>query len=139
MVDFIVMFLMAIFIFKVPLKGGFAILALGSLVYVTATTGYGMVVSAFARTQIAALFGTVILTILPASMFSGMSTPVSSITGMGRVMGRLFPMTYYLPISVGAFTKGLSFPDLTVYLVQLSLFVPALTLLSLLLLRKQEK
>ncbi|WP_294533212.1 ribosome-associated ATPase/putative transporter RbbA [uncultured Rhodoblastus sp.] len=139
MVDFVVMFLMAIFIFKVPLKGGFAILALGSLVYVTATTGYGMVVSAFARTQIAALFGTVILTILPATMFAGMSTPVSSITGMGRVMGRLFPMTYYLPISVGAFTKGLGFADLTIYLAQLVLFVPALTLLSLLLLRKQEK
>jgi ribosome-dependent ATPase len=98
-----------------------------------------MVVSAFTRTQIAALFGTTILTILPATMFSGMSTPVSSITGMGRAMGRLFPMTYYLPISVGAFTKGLGFADLTVYLLQLSLFVPALTLLSLLLLRKQEK
>jgi ribosome-dependent ATPase len=139
MIDFIVMFLMAIFIFQVPLKGGFAILALGSLVYVTATTGYGMVVSAFARTQIAALFGTVILTILPATMFAGMSTPVSSITGMGRVMGRFFPMTYYLPISVGAFTKGLGFADLSFYLLQLSLFVPALTVLALLLLRKQEK
>jgi ribosome-dependent ATPase len=139
MIDFIVMFLMAIFIFQVPLKGGFAILALGSLVYVTATTGYGMVVSAFARTQIAALFGTVILTILPATMFAGMSTPVSSITGVGRVMGRFFPMTYYLPISVGAFTKGLGFADLSFYLLQLSLFVPALTVLSLLLLRKQEK
>ncbi len=84
MIDFVIMFLMAIFIFKVPLKGGFAILALGSLVYVAATTGYGMMVSAFTRTQIAALFGTAILTILPASMFSGMSTPVSSVTGMAQ-------------------------------------------------------
>ena len=47
MIDFLVMFLMAILIFNVPLKGGFRILALGALVYVTATTGYGMVVSAF--------------------------------------------------------------------------------------------
>jgi ribosome-dependent ATPase len=138
-VNFFVMFLMALYIFKVPLKGSFAVLALGSIVYVIATTGYGMVVSAFTRTQIAALFGTAILTILPASMFSGMSTPVSSVTGMGRVMGQLFPMSYYLPISVGAFTKGLGFADLTRYLLQLSLFVPALILISLLLLRKQEK
>ena len=138
-VNFFVMFLMALYIFKVPLKGSFAILALGSIIYVIATTGYGMVVSAFTRTQIAALFGTAILTILPASMFSGMSTPVSSVTGIGRVMGELFPMSYYLPISVGAFTKGLGFADLTRYLLQLSLFVPALILISLLLLRKQEK
>ena len=139
MVDFLVMFLMAIFIFKVPLKGGFGILALGSLAYVAATTAYGMMVSAFTRTQIAALFGTAILTILPASMFSGLSTPVSSVTGMGRIMGALFPMTYYMPISVGAFTKGLHFADLARHLLLLSLFVPGLILLSLLLLRKQEK
>ena len=72
-------------------------------------------------------------------MFAGMMTPVSSLTGMGAVMGRLFPMTYFLPISVGTFTKGLGFFDLVGYLGQLALFVPALTLLSLLLLRKQEK
>jgi ribosome-dependent ATPase len=138
-VNFLVMFLMAIFIFQVPLKGGFGILALGALVYVMATTSFGMVVSAFTSTQIAALFGTVILTILPATMFSGMSTPASSITGFGRVLGALFPMTYFLPISVGAFTKGLHFADLTRDLALLSLFAPALILISLLLLRKQER
>ena len=138
-IDFLVMFLMAITIFKVPLKGGFGVLALGALAYVAATTAYGMVVSAFTRTQIAALFGTVILTILPASMFSGLSTPASSVTGFGRVMGEFFPMTYFLPISVGAFTKGLGFADLSHHLALLSLFAPALILISLLLLRKQEK
>jgi ribosome-dependent ATPase len=138
-VDFLIMFLMALFIFKVPLKGGFGILALGSLVYVAASTGYGMVVSAFTRTQIAALFGTSILTLLPASMFSGLSTPAASVTGFGRVLGAIFPMTYYLPISVGAFTKGLHFSDLAGHLATLSLFVPALVGVSYLLLRKQER
>ncbi|WP_296711652.1 ribosome-associated ATPase/putative transporter RbbA [Rhodoblastus sp.] len=138
-IDFLVMFVMALTIFKVPLKGGFGILALGALAYVAATTAYGMVVSAFTRTQIAALFGTVILTILPATMFSGLSTPASSVTGFGRVMGEFFPMTYFLPISVGAFTKGLGFADLSRHLALLSLFAPALILISLLLLRKQEK
>jgi ribosome-dependent ATPase len=139
MVNFFILLLMAIFIFKVPLKGSFPTLALGALIYVTATTAYGMVISAFTRTQIAALFGTAILTVLPAQMFAGMMTPVSSLTGMGAVMGRLFPMTYFLPISVGTFTKGLGFTDLVGYLGLLSLFVPGLTFLSLILLRKQEK
>jgi ribosome-dependent ATPase len=48
-------------------------------------------------------------------------------------------MTYFLPISVGTFTKGLGIGDLAPQLGALALFVPALTLLSLMLLRKQER
>jgi ribosome-dependent ATPase len=139
LVNFALMFLMSLFVFGVPLKGSFVALLLGVVVYVAATTAYGMVISAFARTQIAALFGTAILTVLPATMFAGMMVPVSSLTGMARIMGRLFPMSYFLPISVGTFTKGLGFGDLTAQLGELALFVPALTLLSLLLLRKQAR
>ena len=98
-----------------------------------------MLISAFARTQIAALFGTAILTVLPATMFAGMMVPVSSLSGVAQIMGRLFPMTYFLPISVGTFTKGLGFSDLAPKLAALAVFIPALTLLSLLLLRKQER
>ena len=57
-------------------------LSLGALLYVAATTGIGMLISTFCRTQIAALFGTAILTILPATTFSGMLTPVSSLVGV---------------------------------------------------------
>ena len=54
-------------------------------------------------------------------------------------MGRLFPMSYFLPVSVGTFTKGLGFVDLATDVGALILFVPALLTLSLLLLRKQER
>ena len=103
------------------------------------TTAYGMLISAFASTQIAALFGTAILTVLPATQFSGMMTPVSSLTGTAQLMGAAFPMTYFVPISVGTFTKGLGFEDLAPDLLALAVFVPVLTALSLLLLRKQER
>ena len=139
MVNFALMFLMALFVFQVPLKGSFTTLVVATLIYVTATTAYGMLISAFARTQIAALFGTAILTVLPATMFAGMTVPVSSLTGMAQIMGRLFPMSYFLPVSVGAFTKGLGFADLGHNLLALAAFVPALLTLSLLLLRKQER
>ena len=139
MLNFTLMFLMALFVFQVPLKGSFLALLLGTVMYVTATTAYGMLISAFATTQIAALFGTAILTALPATMFAGMTAPVSSLTGTAQIMGRLFPMSYFLPISVGTFTKGLSFVDLAGRLAGLSLFVPALLTLSLLLIRKQER
>jgi ribosome-dependent ATPase len=138
-VNFSLMFLMALVVFKVPLKGSLVTLLLGTVIYVTATTAYGTLISAFARTQIAALFGTAILTVLPATMFAGMMAPVSALSGMAQIMGRLFPMTYFLPISIGTFTKGLGFSDLATNLAALAAFIPALTALNLLLLRKQEQ
>jgi len=98
-----------------------------------------MLISAFARTQIAALFGTAILTVLPAISFAGMLVPVSALSGVGQIMGRAFPMTYFLPISVGTFTKGLGIYDLAGNMAALAIFIPVLTLLSLMLLRAQER
>ena len=107
-----------------PLKGSFSALLLGAADLRTATTAYGMLISAFTSTQIAALFGTAILTVLPATQFSGMMTPVSSLAGTAQIMGRAFPMTYFVPISVGTFTKGLGFDDLGADLAALAVFVP---------------
>ena len=94
---------------QVPLKGSFPALLLGALLYVTAMAAYGMLISGFTSTQIAALFGTAILTSVSATQFSGMMTPVSSLAGFAQIVGRAFPMTYYVPISVGAFTKDRAF------------------------------
>jgi ribosome-dependent ATPase len=139
MVNFALMFLMALFVFQVPLKGSFPTLLLGVLIYVAAMTAYGMLISAFTSTQIAALFGTAILTVLPATQFAGMMTPVSSLAGAAQIVGRGFPMTYFVPISVGAFTKGLGFLDLSPNLAALAVFIPVLITLNVLLLRKQER
>lgn len=138
-VNFLCLFLMAVFVFQVPLKGSFLALAVGVLVYVTVTTAYGLVISAFAKTQIAALFGTAIMTFLPASQFSGLQTPVSSLSGAPALMAQGFPMTYFLPISIGTFTKALGFAQLGATMLSLALFIPVLTLISLLLLRKQAR
>ena len=75
----------------------------------------------------------------PAQQFSGMMTPVSSLSGTAQLIGLIFPMTYYRPISVGTFTKGLGFSDLTSSILLLILFIPVLTVLSLWLLPKQER
>jgi ribosome-dependent ATPase len=139
MINFGLLFLMAQLVFQVPLKGSFFALLLGVLIYVTTTTAYGMVVSAFTRTQIAALFGTAILTVLPATQFSGIMTPVASLSTSAQLMGRAFPMSYFVPICVGTFTKGLGFLDVGQDLLGLALFIPILLLLNILLLRKQER
>jgi ribosome-dependent ATPase len=139
LVNFSILFAMSQFVFAVPLKGSFPSLLVGVGLYVTSMTAYGMLISAFTRTQIAALFGTSILTVIPATQFSGMMTPVSSLAGTAQWIGRAFPMSYFMPVSVGAFTKGLYFADLAPNLLALAAFVPILTVVNMLLLRKQER
>jgi len=138
LINFAILIAMALFLFHVPLKGGFLPLSVGALLYVCATTGFGLFMSSFAKTQIAAIFGTAIATTMPATQFSGMMTPVSSLTGAAAVIGMLFPTTYFIKISVGTFTKALGFADLARNYLALAAFIPALILLSLIFLKKQE-
>jgi len=139
MTNYLCMLALAVFLFGVPVKGSLVALTLGALLYTTATTGLGLLISAFTSTQIAALFGTAMLTIIPSTQFSGMLMPVSSLSGPATFIGTAFPATYFMKISVGAFTKGLSFADLSGNLLALAAFIPILTLLSVLLLPKQER
>lgn len=138
LIDFIALVILTIFVFGVPLKGSFLALAAGALLFVTATTGFGLLISCFTKSQIAALFAALILTMLPSMMFSGMIRPVSSLTGGAAVMGKLFPSAYFHKISVGTFTKALGFGDLLANYAALGAFIAAFLALSLLLLRKQE-
>jgi ribosome-dependent ATPase len=139
MLSFFILILQAVFIFDVPIKGSLAALTLGTLLYVTTTTSIGLLMSTFTRTQIAALFGTAILTMLPTVQFSGLTTPVASLQGPAYWIGQFFPASYYLVLCRGVFTKALVFSDLTVQFAALVAFIPALTAISVALLSKQEK
>ncbi|TKB09261.1 ribosome-associated ATPase/putative transporter RbbA [Desulforhopalus sp. IMCC35007] len=139
MISYLGLVLLAVFVFGVPLKGSFAALTVAALLYVTVTTGLGLLMSAFTSTQIAALAVTAIVTLLAAVNFSGMTHPVSSMTGIGVVIGKFFPTTYFLIICRGVFTKALGFTQLYQYFFALAAFIPVLTILSLVFLKKQEK
>ncbi|RZO07694.1 ABC transporter ATP-binding protein/permease [Pseudomonas moorei] len=139
MINFFIMTATVLFLFKVPLKGDILTLALGALLYVAAATGYGLFISTFTSSQVAAVFAGAVLSLLPTMQFSGMMQPVSTLEGGARLMGSIWPTSYYMHMSVGAFTKGLGFSDMATDLLTLALFCPTFLLLSALLLRKQEK
>ncbi len=138
LVSSVLLALMAIFVFGVPIKGSVIVLAIGTLLYVTATTGFGQLVSCFTSTQVAAVFATAILSIVPAVQFSGLIMPVSSLSGTARLVGLGFPAAWYQQVSSGTFTKGLGFEALWVNLVMLAVFAVVFLMASQLLLRKQE-
>ena len=138
MVNFVFLFLMAIFIFNVPIKGPFLTLLIATFVYVFATTGFGQLISSFVRTQVAAVFATAILSIVPAVNFSGLFAPVSSLSGTARIIGLSFPSAWYQPVTVGVFAKALGMIDLWRNVAAITIIALAFLALSLVLLRKQE-
>ena len=138
MLNFGLLTFMVIVIFQVPLKGSAVALIFGALLYVTATTGLGLLMSAFTSSQVAAVFATLIVAMMPTMQFSGMFQPVSTLDGGAKFIGSLWPATYYMHISVGAFTKQLAVHDLWPYLLALVAFIPVFTILSAMALKKQD-
>jgi len=139
LLNFFILAAMAQIIFGVPIKGSFLFLTLCTLLYVTTTTAIGMVISTFTSSQVAAVFVTAILTIIPTVQFSGLLQPVSTLMGRARTLGTIWPTTYYMHSSVGAYTKGISpwlmMPDI----IYLACCIPVLWAFSAFGLRKQEK
>ena len=139
MVNFLILVGQALFIFTVDLTGSFLTFTLATFFYVLCATALGLIMSAFLNSQIAALFGTALATILPASQFSGMITPVTSLEGLAKVIGEVYPTTYYMIVSRGVFSKALSFNELHVMLVGLSIAAIIFIAVGISLVKKQER
>jgi ribosome-dependent ATPase len=138
LIQFATLVALAVLLFQVPVKGSWLTLILGGIVYVLASTGFGLLLSVFASTQTAAIFAAAIIAILPAVQFSGMFVPVSSLSGGAWLAAKIFPSTYFQAISVGTFTKALGMPSLWRNVVALVAIATVYFVLCLLLLRKQE-
>jgi len=126
-------------IFGVPLLGSPFAYALGATLYVTSTTALGLLISTVARTQAAGLVAAAIATIIPAFLYSGLIRPVTTLTGAGALIARLFPAAYFRNISVGTFTKGLGTAAFATDYVALASITAVLTIAGVLLTRKQEE
>jgi ribosome-dependent ATPase len=129
---------LAITAFGVPVTGSFLTLATATLIFVVFSTGFGLFISTFTRSQIAAIAVTLIGTMIPAIQFAGMIDPVSSLEGVGAIIGRIYPATHFLTISRGVFSKALGFSGLQASFWPLLLSVPLILGLSIVLLKKQE-
>ena len=139
MLAFILMVLMASVVFQVSVKGSFGALAFGALLYVFSTCSFGQLVSTFTKTQVAAVFATTVFSLIPVVNFSG-PTRARLLPYWPRrsCIGLLFPSGWFQPISVGTFTKGLTYSDLGLNALVLALFALGYFTAAHIFLRKQE-
>lgn len=101
-----ILWIMAVSLFGVPFKGNLPFFAAATAIYVICSTGIGLLVSIFVRTQIAAMLVTTVLTVIPAWLYSGVVIPISSLDKIARIEAHLFPAMYYNYIVMGSFLKG---------------------------------
>jgi ribosome-dependent ATPase len=138
MINFFLLAALAVTVFGVPIKGSFATLTLAALIFVVGSTGFGLLASTLTQSQIAAMFVTMIGTIIPCVQFSGLLNPVSSLEGLGAWIGRIYPATHFLTINRGVFSKALGLTDLMHSFWPLLAAVPVILGLAIMLLKKQE-
>jgi len=139
LLNFLLMMLLAVTVFAVPVKGSFATLLLAALIFSFCATGMGLLASSITRSQIAAMFFAMLGTMIPTVQFAGVNDPVSSLQGLGRVIGEVYPATHMIDISRGVFHKALQFGDLSASFVPLLIATPLIVGAAIALLRKQER
>lgn len=138
-VSYLILVWFAIILFEVPVKGSFVALSIGALLVICASTGFGLLMSSFLQSQIAAIFATAILSILPTINFAGLIYPTAALDGYLYYIGHGFPGTWFQIISLGAFTKGLGIKDFLINYAMLAMFYGLFLGFATILLKKQEK
>jgi ribosome-dependent ATPase len=138
MLNFGLLTLLAVTLFGVPVKGSFLTLAAAALLFVLFSTGFGLFASTFTHSQIAAMIMTILGTMIPAIQFAGMLNPVSSLEGVGSLIGHVYPASYFMVICRGVFSKALGFSSLHASFWPLLVAAPLILGLSIAMLKKQE-
>lgn len=137
-ISYLILVWLAVVVLGVPVRGSFFAMSLGALALICAATAFGLLISSFVKSQVAAIFGSAILSLIPALNFSGLLYPLSTLTGVNYWFGWSFPTAWYQLISLGGFTKGLGFLDFINYYLILLAFCLVYVFLAGCLLKKQE-
>ena len=138
MFNFVLMIGLAIFLFGIPIKGSIFTLTLAVFAFSIFSTGFGLFASTFTSSQIGAMFFTIIGTLIPATQFAGMINPVSSMEGISRIIGEIYPASHMLTVSRGVFNKSLYLNDLGGDIIAMLIVGIIVVLCSVFLLKKQE-
>jgi len=137
-ISFVSLVVLAASVLGVAPKGSVLALSIAAFVYVFSATAFGLLISAFVSTQVAAIFGTAILTAMTAAHYSGFLFPASTLEGPGRLMGLSFPALWFQTVSLGVFAKGLEASAFILEIAVLFAFGIVFLLLARLSVRKRS-
>jgi len=138
-VNLIILWIIAIQLFRAPFKGDPLFFAVSSLLFILCTTGMGLILSLLVSTQLAALVITIVLSIVPTILYSGILMPVSSLTHGAKIVAYLHPAMHYTRIVQGSFLKGVGLEVLWEEALVLALYASGLLAAGYLLFHKRTR
>jgi ABC-2 type transport system permease protein len=103
--EFLLMLALVVWGFKVPLRGSLPLLMAIAFFYMLVELGWGLMISAVARTQMQALliaFAVVMVMVI----FCGYAYPVETMPPLMRLIANVFPLKHWLVIFRGILLKG---------------------------------
>jgi ABC-2 type transport system permease protein len=108
---FLEMLALSIFHLQVPMRGSLALLAILTGFYIFVEMGWGLVISAVARTQGQALMAAFFWIILE-SILSGQILPVENMPRAVQMVAQLAPNTHFTAVVRGIMLRGSTLADL---------------------------
>jgi len=140
-INIFILFLIAVYLFGVPFRGSFFLYWISSELYIVISIFIGILISVITKRQIVAVVLTVIITILPGFLYSGMIMPISSMDGASQIEAHIFPVMYYNHIIYDTFLIGQGFASnkIIFYLSVLTGYIFILFALATLFLKKEMK
>lgn len=123
-------------VFGVPMRGSWTLLLLLIFLFVLGSLAVGIVISARARTQIQAIFGTLVY-YLPAIFLSGLFFPIEGMPKVLQAATYLVPLRYFLEAARGIMLRGVGLDVLYPPFVALVLFTVLMLLLATFSFRKR--
>jgi ABC-2 type transport system permease protein len=108
--------------FEVPFRGSYLLLFGASSLFLTGVLLLGFLISALARTQLAASQFALLTTFLPAFLLSGFAFPIDQMPAAVRIITRIFPARYYVTILKSVFLKGAGIRPLAAPMVAMGIF-----------------
>ena len=105
-IEMLLLLVAAVLWFQVPIRGSVPLLLGLSILYVVASCGFGLVVSTWTRSQVVALLLAIVLSFMPAFLFSGFLFAIDAMPKAFQWYTYLFPARYFTEISRGIVLKG---------------------------------
>ena len=116
--------------FRVPFRGSLALFLAAALLYVLCSVGIGLLISTVARTQVAAMLLALVLTLMPAMLFSGFLFPIHTMPTPMQLYASSFPTRYFIDLSRAIALKEQGLVTVGPAMIFLATYATGLVLLS---------
>lgn len=130
LVNVLFILLLAVFWFRVPLRGSLTLLMASSTIFLVGALGIGLFFSAATKNQQVAFQLSILATMLPALLLSGFFYPIENMPPVLQAITTIVPARYFLVVIRGIFLKGVGVEVLWKELLFLSAFAVLMVFVS---------